>query len=156
MEKIKIKTMKPLKLAYIEHIGEYSQVPYNTYVPKLFQWAKQNKIRPGFKNINVFYDDPEEKTPSECKSWIGIPIHGDAKSDDEIQIKDFPELQVATHKFKGPASKYKQAYEHIKEWMDEYGYEWDGPSFEVCSKKPKEVNGELLLYTTIQIPIKKK
>jgi hypothetical protein len=40
--------------------------------------------------------------------------------------------------------------------MDEYDYDWDGPSFEVCSKKPKEVNGELILYTTIQVPIKKK
>lgn len=50
-----------MKLAYIEHIGEYSKVPYDKYVPRLFEWAKENKVTPGFKNINVFHDDPEEK-----------------------------------------------------------------------------------------------
>ena len=156
MDKIKIKKIKPMKLAYIEHIGEYSKVPYDKYVPRLFEWAKENKVRPGFKNINVFHDDPEEKNPSECKSWIGIPVNSDANSDEEVKIKDFPEMQVATFKFKDPASEYRNVYGKIKEWMDENDYDWDGPSFEVCSKKPKEVNGELILYTTIQVPIKKK
>ena len=156
MDKIKIKKIKPMKLAYIEHIGEYSKVPYDKYVPRLFEWAKENKVRPGFKNINVFHDDPEEKNPSECKSWVGIPINGDANPDDEVKIKDFPEMQVAILKFNGPASEYREAYGKIKKWMDEYDYDWDGPSFEVCSKKPKEVSGELILYTTIQVPIKKK
>ncbi len=40
--------------------------------------------------------------------------------------------------------------------MDKNGYEWAGPSLEVCSKKPKMVNGEMILSTTIQVPIKKK
>ena len=114
MDKIKIKKIKPMKLAYIEHIGEYSKVPYDKYVPRLFEWAKENKVRPGFKNINVFHDDPEEKNPSECKSWVGIPINGDTNPDDEVKIKDFPELQVATLKFKGPASEYRNAYGKIK------------------------------------------
>ncbi len=156
MDKIKIQKIKPMKLAYIEHIGEYGKVPYDKYVPRLFEWAKENKVRPGFKNINVFHDDPQEKNPSDCKSWIGIPIKGDANSDNEVKIEEIPEMQVATLKFKGPTSEYRNAYGKIKEWMNENDYDWDGPSFEVCSKKPKEVNGELFLFTTIQVPIKKK
>jgi len=156
MEKIKIKKVKPMKLAYIEHIGEYSKVPYDKYVPRLYEWAKENKVRPGFKNINVFHGDPEEIGPSKCKTWIGIPINGNANSDDEVKIEEFSEMQVATLKFKGTSSQYKEAYGKIKNWMDENGYDWDGPSFEICSKKPKEVNGELFLFTTIQVPIKKK
>jgi len=65
-------------------------------------------------------------------------------------------MQVATLKFKGSNREYKKAYGQIKEWMDKNGYDWNGSSFEVCSKKPKEVNGELFLFTTIQVPIKKK
>jgi len=156
MDKIKIKKVKPMKLAYIEHIGEYSKVPYDRYVPRLFKWAKENKVRPGFKNINVFHDDPEEKDSLDCKSWIGIPINVDANSDDEVKVEKIPEMEVATLKFKGPSSEYKNAYDKIKRWMDENGYDWDGPSFEVCSKKPKMANGEMILSTTIQVPIKKK
>ena len=156
MDKIKIKKINPMKLAYIEHIGEYSKVPYDKYVPRLYEWAKENKVRPGFKNINVFHDDPEEKTPSKCKTWVGIPIKGNAESGKEVKIEEISEMEVASLKFKGPTSEYKKAYGTIKEWMDENGYDWKGPSFEVCSKKPKIVNGELFLYTTIQVPIKKK
>ena len=156
MDKIKIQKFKPIKLAYIEHIGKYDEVPYDKYVPRLYEWAKENKVRPGFKNINVFHDDPTLKNPSECKSWIGIPIKGDAKSDDEVKIEDMAEMEVATMKFKGPGSEYKSAYQKIQNWIDENGYEWAGPSLEVCLKKPKMVNGEMILSTTIQVPIKKK
>ena len=156
MDKIKIQKLKPIKKAYIEHIGKYDEVPYDKYVPRLYEWAKENKVRPGFKNINVFHDDPQEKNPSECKSWIGIPIKGNTKSDDEVKIQEMQEMEVATMKFKGPGSEYKNAYQKINDWMNENGFEWAGPSLEVCSKKPKMVNGEMILSTTIHVPIKKK
>ena len=156
MDKIKIEKTKPIKLAYIEHIGEYSKVPYGEYVPRLFAWAKEKKVRPGFKNVNVFHDNPHETKPSECKSWIGIPIKGEANPDNEVKIEDMPAMDVAVTKFKGPSSELKNTYKKIEEWMDENGYAWNGPCLEVCSKKPKEINGEIILYTTIQVPIKKK
>jgi len=156
MDKIKIQKLKPIKLAYIEHIGKYDEVPYDKYVPRLYEWAKENKVRPGFKNINVFHDDPEKINPSECKCWIGIPIKGNAISDDEVKIEEVPEMEVATMKFKGPTTEYKDAYRVIGKWMDEHGYDWDLPSYEVCSKKPKIVNGQMILSTTIHVPIKKK
>jgi len=156
MDKIKIQKFKPITLAYIEHIGKYDEVPYDQYVPRLYEWAKQHKVRPGFKNINVFHDDPQKKNPSECRCWIGIPIKNEIIPDHEVQIEKIPEMDVATMKFKGPGSEYKRAYEKINEWLDENDYEWNGPSFEVCSKKPKIENGEMILFTTIHVPIKKK
>ena len=46
MDKIKIQKFKPIKLAYIEHIGKYDEVPYDRYVPRLYEWAKEKKVRP--------------------------------------------------------------------------------------------------------------
>jgi len=156
MDKIKLQKFKPVKLAYIEHIGRYDEVPYDQYVPRLYAWAKENKVRPGFKNINVFHDDPQKTEPSQCKCWIGIPIKGEANSDEEVKIQDIPETEVATMKFKGPNTEYAEAYRIIGEWMNEQGYDWNGPSYEVCTKKPKIVHGEMILSTTIHVPIKKK
>lgn len=156
MDKIKIEKTKPIKLAYIEHIGEYSKVPFGEYIPRLYEWAKENKVRPGFKNINVYHDDPQEKNPSECKTWVGIPIKGDANPDNEVKIEEIPAMDVAVIKFKGSPDEIKNAYEKINEWMNENEYEWNGPSFEVCTKKPKEKNGQMILFSTIQVPIKKK
>ena len=66
-------------------------------------------------------------------------------------------------KFTTPAMVLKQtpdeiknAYEEIGEWLNENGYDWNGPSREVCSKKPKEKDGKMILFSTIQVPIKKK
>jgi len=156
MDKIKIQKNKPIKLAYIEHIGKYDTIPFDKYIPRLYKWAKENKVRPGFKNINVYHDDPNEKTPSECKTWVGIPINGKAESDDEVKIEEIQEMEVASLKFKGPSSEYEQVYQKINIWIEENGYNWAGPSFEVCSKKPKMKNGELIFTTTIQVPIEKK
>ena len=67
----------------------YDQVKKDELYPNfldVLEWAKEKKVRPGFKNINVSHDDPQEKNPLECKTWVGIPIKGDAKSDDEIKI----------------------------------------------------------------------
>lgn len=155
MNKIKIQKFKPVKLAYIEHIGKYDEVPYDKYIPRLYEWAKEHKVRPGFKNINVFHDDPDKKNPSECRCWIGIPIKRDINSDDEVKIEEILEMEVATMKFFGSSSDYKDAYRKIGSWMNENGYDWNGPSYEVCSKKPKMVNGEMILSTKIHVPIKK-
>ena len=35
MEKIKVENTKPMKIAYIEHIGAYSEVPYDEYMNRL-------------------------------------------------------------------------------------------------------------------------
>jgi effector-binding domain-containing protein len=156
MYKIKIEKTKPMKLAYIEHIGEYSKIPFDKYVPRLYEWAKENRVRPGFKNVNVYHDDPQEKNPAECKTWVGIPVSGEARSDNEVTIEDLPALEIASLKFKGTPDEIKNAYEEIGEWLNENGYEWNGPSREVCSKKPKEKDGKMILFSTIQVPIKKK
>jgi DNA gyrase inhibitor GyrI len=156
MANIKIQKLKPVKLAYIEHIGRYDEVPYDRYVPRLYEWTKEHKVRPGFKNINVFYDDPQKVNPSECRCWIGIPIKGETTSDNEVKIVEIPEMDVATMKFKGPNSKFKDTYGEISDWMNENGYAWNGPSYEICSKKPKIVNGQMILSSTIHVPIKKK
>jgi effector-binding domain-containing protein len=156
MDKIKIEKIKSFRLAYILHIGDYGKVPYDKYVPRLFEWAKEKKVRPGFKNINVCHDNPEEVDPSKCRTWVGIPIKGEINSDNEVKITDISEMDVIALKHKGPASEYKNSYMKIQEWMNENGYEWAGPSYEVCSKKPKMVNGEMHIFSTIKVPIKKK
>jgi len=46
-----------------------------------------------------------KKNPLACKSWVKIPINSDAKPDDDVKIKDFPEMQVSTLKFKDHTNK---------------------------------------------------
>ena len=156
MTKVKVKKTKPMTLAYIEHTGDYGEIPFDEYISKLYGWAKKQKARPGFKAIGIYHDNPEEKPPAECRSEIGIPIKGTANPDEEIKIKELPAMDVVVIKHKAPASQYEETYKKLSEWMEENGYEWAGPSMEEYTKKPKVVGGETIIYANVQAPIKKK
>jgi len=72
--KVKVEQRKPVKLAYIEHTGAYDDIPFETYIGRLYGWAKKAHVRPGFYPLGVFYDSPGETPPEKCRSEIGIPI----------------------------------------------------------------------------------
>jgi AraC family transcriptional regulator len=156
MAGIKIKTLKPQKLAYIEHTGTYSEIPYDKYYDMLYSWAKEKKVRPGMKALGIFFDNPDKTPPEQCKSEICIPIFGDAESNEEIKIKDLPSMEVAQIKHKGSSEEYKNTYKTLNDWIENNGYERAGPSMEVYTKKPKMSGDKVILYANIQAPIKKK
>jgi AraC family transcriptional regulator len=113
--KIKIKKIKPYKLAYIEHVGDYGNIPFDKYVSQLYGWAKEKRIRPGFRPLGIYYDNPEHTPPEKCRSEIGIPIHGAPESGGNIKIKDMPPMEVATIKHAGPAKEYPKTYVALNE-----------------------------------------
>jgi AraC family transcriptional regulator len=156
MAGVKLKTIKPQKLAYVEHTGDYGSIPYDEYFGKLYEWAKEKNVRPGFKGLGIFYDDPQKKPPEDCRSEICIPIVGDAESEGEIKIKELPEMQVAVLKHKGSSKDYPDTYNKLHEWTRQNGYEWAGPYMEVYNKKPKTKGDETIISSNVQVPVKKK
>jgi len=156
MAKIKIKKTKPYKLAYVEHVGDYGNVPFDKYISQLYGWAKEKRVRPGFRPIGIYYDSPEHTPPEKCRSEIGIPIHGTSEPEGDIKIKDMPVMEVAAIKHAGPAKDYCKTYGMLGEWMAQNNYEWAGPAVEVYTKKPKVVGGETMIYVEVQVPVRKK
>ena len=75
---------------------------------------------------------------------------------DNIKVKELPAMEVATIKHKGPAEEYQKSYGALREWTEQNSYEWAGPSIEIYSKKPKKVEGKTILYSEIQVPVKRK
>lgn len=156
MAGIKIKTLKPQKLAYVEHTGDYKSIPYDDYFNQLYAWAKEKNVRPGFKPLGIFHDNPEKTPPEQCKSEICIPIVGEAESDEDIKIKELPSMEVAVTKHKGTSEEYQNTYRQLNEWITKNGYEWAGPAMEIYTKKPKTVGDQTIIYATVQAPVKKK
>ncbi len=156
MIKVKIKNTKPTRLAYIEHTGDYGNVPYDEYYSKLFSWAKEKKAKPGFKPVGIFYDNPAKTSPEQCRCEIGIPIRAPLSSGAEVKVKELPAMEVATTKFAGPAEDYTKTYNEMGKWIESNGYEWSGPAYEIYGKKPKVKGGQTIMYSEIQVPIKKK
>ncbi len=156
MAQVKLETRKPQILAYVEHVGAYDAIPMDTYVEKLYGWAKEKGVRPGFYPMGIYYDSPDETPPEECRSEIAIPIFGGATAEGDVKIRELKEMQVAAISHKGPSEEYAKTYQRLSEWIEQHDYEWAGPSIEVYSKKPEVAGDETILYAKVMAPVRKK
>lgn len=156
MAEVKLESRKPMTIAYIEHFGSYGTIPFEKYMGQLYDWAKESKVMPGFHPMGIFHSDPKETPAEECKASIAIPIYGKAKPKGDIKIKKLPAMKVATYSHKGPASEYQNSYAKMEAWIKEKGYALSSCPMEVYSKKPEVVEGEMILYAKIMMPVKKK
>lgn len=155
MAEVEIKERKACRLAYIEHVGDYGKIPFNEYISRLYDWAKENKVRPG-DTMGIFYDCPDTTPPEKCRSEIAIPIVGKAKPGRHIKVKEFPAMNVAMIKHRAPAKEYSETYRKLSEWIAKNSYVWVGPSIEIYSRAPKVAGNEVIIYADIQAPVRKK
>ena len=153
MTKIKIKKRKPTKVAFIEHTGEYSSIPFDEDISKLYAFAKKQKLRPGFKPFAIYPDDPNTGDWDKIRTRIAITVNKLAEGSEEVQVEELPQMKVASMKFKGSSEEYKQAYGELWKWIEEQGFKLNGPPLEIWGKKPKVVEGKTIINSEIQAPI---
>lgn len=155
MSNPKIEKRKAANLAYIEHQGPYDKVPWEDYVKRLYSWAKEQKVMPGFYPMAIYHDDMEKTPPEKCRSEIGITFKGRAREQAGIKTRKMSAMSVATVSHKGPGSEFKNTYTKLANWIREKGYRISGPPIEVYSKKPEVIGGVTILYAKIMMPIRK-
>ncbi|MDD4308031.1 MAG: GyrI-like domain-containing protein [Thermoplasmata archaeon] len=155
MPSVKLKKRKEITVAYIEYVGSYDKIPFDTIMKKLYGWAKDKKVRPGFKPLTIYPDDPATTSAVNLRSWVGIPIYGNAPEDADIKTTVLCESLIVRLRHAGPASEYSNSYKAIIEWTKAEGYEITGPPAEYYPKKPKVKNGQTIIYADIEFPVKK-
>lgn len=152
----KLESRKATSIAYIEHRGPYDKVPWDDYMGRLYGWAKEQRVMPGFYPMEISYDDPKKVAPEKCRSDIAITFKGKAKETPGVKIKQLPAMKVAALSHRGPGTEFANTYGKLEKWIDEKGYEVSGPSIEIYSKKPEVVGGVTILYAKVMMPVKKK
>jgi AraC family transcriptional regulator len=153
MVKPKFEERKETDLAYVEYTGRYDKVPWDEFMPRLYGWAKEQKVMPGFYPMAIYLDNPSQVPNDQCRSEICITFKGSAKEDGGVKIKHIPAQKVATISFKGPGSEYQKSYEELHKWIEGKGYRISGPCIEIYSKKPEMIDGVLILYSKIMMPV---
>jgi effector-binding domain-containing protein len=152
----KVEKRKAANLAYIEHQGPYDKVPWEDYIKRLYGWAKEQKVMPGFYPMAIYHDRPETTSPEDCRSDIGITFKGRAKEQAGVKMRKMPAMEVATISHKGPGSEFKNTYAKLADWIEKKEYKISGPPIEIYSKKP-EVHGDVtILYAKVMMPVNRK
>jgi effector-binding domain-containing protein len=152
----KLEARKASDLAYIEHVGPYDKVPWEEYIHRLYGWAKENKVMPGFYPMGIYYGEAKTTPPEKLKSDIAITFRGKAKEIGGVKIKKLPAMKVATMSHKGPGSEYINSYAKLMEFIEKKGMKPSGPPMEIYSKKPEMVDGVTILFSKIMMPVVKK
>jgi AraC family transcriptional regulator len=152
----KLEERKASSLAYLEHKGPFDKIPWQEYIEKLYGWAKEQKVMPGFYPMGIYLDDPKVVPLEKCRTEIAITFKGEAQERFGVKIRQMPTMKVASVSHKGPGSEFKKTYGILMEWIEKKCLEISGPPMEIYSKKPEVVGGETILYAKIMIPVKKK
>ena len=86
MAKPKLEDRKPTSIAYIEHMGAFDKIPWQQDIEKLYGWAKEQKVMPGFYPIGIYLDDPKSVSLEKCRSQVAITFKGEAKENSGVKI----------------------------------------------------------------------
>lgn len=156
MNKVKLKSRKACKAAYIEHVGSYDTIPFDVNIKKLYGWAKENRLRPGFMPFTIYPDDPNTTPKEQLRSWVAITVSGDARPGGGVAVLEMPETEVASYKHEAPASEYGNSYKVLVDWVTAENYEITGPPAEYYHKKPKVKGGQVIIFAEIQFPVRKR
>ncbi len=151
----RLESRKATNIAYIEHLGPYDKVPWEEYMQRLYGWAKEQKVMPGFYPMAMYHDDPEKTAPEECRSEIAITFKGKGKERSGVKTRRLAAMKVASISHKAPGTEFKRTYAQLREWIAKKGYVVSGPPIEIYTKKPEVVGDVTILYAKVMMPIKR-
>lgn len=116
MYQVQVRRTEPLKVASIAHKGPYQNL--GSVYQNFQSWLGAKKIQPGGFFREIGYDNPMITPPEECRQEVCVPIAGDIASDDNVQIKHFPELTVASVVHRGGLdfASLGPAYQSLMGW----------------------------------------
>ena len=151
---VKIWTLDPAKIAYVEHEGPYEEV-YKAW-ESLCAWAGPSGIfSEKTKFYGVYYDDPAETAPEKLQSEAWITIESETSAPAEIKFKDFDGGKYAVHTHLGPYDELVTSWtKFYSEWLPQSGMELaDTPCLEQYMNDPRNTKPEHLV-TLLLMPLK--
>ncbi len=129
---IEVKQMPELKVAGIQHIGQFDQIG-NAY-GKLMRWAGPKGLLqfPKTKTITVYHDDPKVTEISKVRQTACITLDQDVSTDGEVGTMTVDKGKFAVGRFEIQATDFGKAWDSMCVWVAENGYKnRDGDYYEL-------------------------
>jgi AraC family transcriptional regulator len=151
---VEIKRIRSLRVAFIRHVGPYSQVgaSWDKLLPVL---GKDGRLGGSPMFIGVCHDDPEVTAPARLRYDACVTVDPDFRGEGEAGIQTIAggEYAVITHQ--GPYNKVGDTYAALLgQWLPRSGRELlNTPCFEVYLNSPENTAPQDLL-TDIYAPLR--
>jgi DNA-binding transcriptional MerR regulator len=144
--KKKIKKMKAATLRGT--LPNYGHVPEQ--IGKVFAYIGQNRGFPVGPPMSLYHD--HEYREKDVDVETAVPVKGPIKDGEGIVIRELPAIEAAVLVHEGDVKDISQAYEAAGRWLEENGYQINGPLRErYLSEGPPEDPSQMVIE--IQMPI---
>ena len=152
--KVEIKRMEPSRVAFLRHVGPYSQVgvTWDKLLPVL---GKDGRLGGNPLFIGVCHDDPEVTAPAKLRYDACVTVDADFRPEGEIGVQTLAGGDYAVTTHQGPYNKVGDTYAALLgQWLPRSGRELAGtPCLEIYLNSPESTAPEDLL-TEIYAPLR--
>jgi AraC family transcriptional regulator len=151
---LKIKTVKPLRVAFLRHVGPYNQVgtTWDKLLPIL---GKEGLLGGSPVFIGLCHDDPEVTAPAKLRYDACVTVAQDFGGAGEVATQTIAGGAHAITTHQGPYNKLGDTYAALLgQWLPRSGRELAStPCFEVYLNSPESTAPEDLL-TDVYAPLR--
>lgn len=150
---VTIKTLKPLRVAFVRHVGPYNEVgkAWDTLCMML---GKEGLLGPGAKFIGVCYDDPEVTPPDKIRYDACVTVDDSYQAEGPVGVQTLAGGDYAVTTHCGPYERLNETYSELfGQWLPQSPYDLRSePGLEFYLNDPGSAAPEELL-TDIYAPI---
>ena len=150
-----VKETKPLTVAFIMMKGHYGQIP--AAFGRLYGWIGEKGYKPCGPAIAVYHtmpgQVPDDESLWELRSQLSGDVLESGPDGEGLGVKRLGAAHVASAMHKGPYEGLEETYQALTLWVEENGYEANGPPEEMYFNDPARVPLDEL-RTEIRIPVR--
>ncbi len=151
---VRISHLRPVQVAFLNHVGRYREIPYGKMIERLYAWAGRRGLRPSGPPMAAFYDDPERVPPEKCRAEVMVPVEGTAEPDLDVGLRVLPAMEVAAIDYRGPPGETGAVHHAVMAEMQRRGRTRAGPIYEVYLRPPEPLaGGKLLVTAELRVPL---
>jgi AraC family transcriptional regulator len=151
--KVTIKKIEPMRVAFLRHLGPYSQCGA-TWDKFLTFLGKEGLLGGDAMFIGICHDDPDITPPEKVRYDACVTVGPDFTPQGEIGVQTIPGGEYAVMTHFGPYGQLGQSYAKLLgQWLPRSGRELrSSPCFEVYLNSPENTAPEDLL-TDLHAPL---
>jgi AraC family transcriptional regulator len=153
---VHIKTLTPMRVAFLRHVGPYQDEALRRTWDRLLFWAGQRGLLgPQTMLLGIDHDNPHVTPQDKLRYDACLAIDRPVEPEGEIGMQEIPggEYAVVTHK--GPYDRLPETYAYLYGlWLPNSGREpTESPSIQHYRSTPRETPPDDLL-TDIYVPLR--
>lgn len=150
---VEVREIAPLKIAYLRHVGPYSQV--GAAWGRLMSWAGARGLLGGsMRLIGIVHDDPEVTPVDKIRYDAALVVNGAVQPEAEIGVREISGGAYAVLTHRGPYETLGKTYQgFFAGWLPKSGRDAaDKEEFEEYLNSPMNAKPEDFL-TRIHVPL---